>query len=141
VGARLDNPSAAHRAQLGALGIDPDGPDDKSGTGGLNARSRWGRGFVRALYYQHRNWSGAPGGGNWRATRRVVPRRGASLVVEVGRRLPGSRQAGVLLPGRAVRVMVTTGGREHVRRSTAPSFTLDGAGQSIAEDRGWDANT
>src|SRR5262252_6339767 len=98
-GTRLANPSPQHLAYLSSLGINPLSRDDKSGAGKLNARTRWGRGFVRALYYQHRNYSDAPGGG-WRDAKRTTPRSDLSLVVEVGRALPGGRQAGtVLRPG------------------------------------------
>ena len=137
-GTRLANPSPRHLAYLSSLGIDPYGRDDKSGNGSLNARTRWGRGFVRALYYQHKWWSGAPSGGTWRDAKRTVPRGDRSLVVEVGRALPGGRQAGsVLHPGRAVRVKVVSGGRAHVRSSSDLSFTLDGRGQSDPADRDW----
>jgi hypothetical protein len=137
-GTRLRNPSPRHLASLASQGINPNGPDDKSGAGGLNARTRWARGFVRALYYQHKWWSGAPDGGTWRQAKRTVPRGSPSLVVEVGRALSGGRQAGsVLQPGRAVRVKVVTGGRAHVRGSSAPSYTLDGIGQSDPQARDW----
>ena len=136
---RLANPSPRHLAYLSSLGIDPHGRDDKSGSGRLNARTRWARGFVRALYYQHKWWSGSPTGGTWRAERRPEPRGDRSLVVEVGRALPGGRQAGsVLHPGRAVRVKVVSGGRAHVRSSADLSFTLDGRGQSDARARDWE---
>jgi hypothetical protein len=61
--------------------------------------------------------------------------------VEVGRELPGGRQAGTLLrPGRAIRVKVTRGGRAHVARSSDPSYTLEGAGRSDGQDRDWEQN-
>lgn len=135
---RLADPTPAHRSYLASVGIDPDGPDDKSGAGALNARTRWGRGFVRALYYQHKWWSDAPGGGGWRDTKRAAPRGDLSLVIEVGRALPGGRQEGTLLrPGRAVRVKAVRGGRAHVRNSAGLSFTLDGRGQSDPQERDW----
>jgi hypothetical protein len=59
-------------------------------------------------------------------------------VVEVGRALPGGRQAGtVLRPGRAVRVKAVRGGRAHVRNSADTAFTLDGRGQSDPQVRDW----
>src|SRR5262252_8845746 len=94
---RLANPSPRHLAYLASLGIDPYSGDDKSGDGKLNARTRWGRGFVRALYYQHKWWSDSPDGGGWRDSKRTVARSDLSLVVEVGRSLPGGQQAGSVL--------------------------------------------
>jgi len=138
VGARLANPSPRHLAYLAGLGINPFGPDGKSGDGRVNARTRWARGFVRALNYQHKWFSEAPGAGGWRGERRTVPRGDLSLVVEVGRAGAGGRQAGtLLLPGRAVRVKAVRGGRAHVRRSAEPSFTLEGEGRSDPERRDW----
>ena len=137
-GTRLANPSPQHLAYLSSLGISPLSRDDKSGDGRLNARTRWGRGFVRALYYQHKWWSDAPSSGGWRDQRRTTPRSDLSLVVEVGRALPGGRQGGSLLrPGRAVRVKAVKGGRAHVRSSADTAFTLDGRGQSDPQARDW----
>lgn len=81
---RLQPPEARHRAYLVSLGIDPDGPDDASipGRPGLDARTRWARGYVRALYYQHVNYSTEAGG--WRAARRPAPRPGRLIEVRVG---------------------------------------------------------
>jgi hypothetical protein len=137
-GTRLANPSARHLAYLGGVGIDPSGPDDKSGAGRLNARSRWARGFVRALYFQHKWWSGDPdGGGDWRSVRRTVPRTDRSLIIEVGRALPGGAQQGTrLLPGRAVRVKVMRGGKAHVRRKEEQVYT-EGKGRSHPAGRDW----
>ncbi|HVH79719.1 MAG TPA: hypothetical protein VM782_10040, partial [Stellaceae bacterium] len=71
VGTRLADPTPRHRAVLALLGINPDAPDDAAAAGrGLDAKSRWGRGFVRALYYQHKLW--AASGGGWRRSRRTV---------------------------------------------------------------------
>ena len=138
VATRAADPRPEHLAYLASLGINPMGPDDKSGSGSLNARTRWARGAVRSLYYQHKWWSDAPDGGGWRDAKRAAPRSDLSLVVEVGRALPGGRQTGTLLrPGRAVRVKVTGGGRAHVRRSGSAAYTLEGAGRSDGRDRDW----
>ena len=131
-GTRLANPAPRHVTYLAALGINPMGPDDKSGAGRLNARTRWARGFVRSLYYQHRWFSDAPGGG-WRPARRLQPRRDLGLEVEVGRAMPGGRQAGtVLLAGRAVRVRAMASPEPQGRAYT------EGDGQSVAARRTWE---
>ncbi len=112
-GTRLSNPSAAHLAYLAGLGI-----------------------FVRALNYQHKWWSDAPGGG-WRSSKRTVPRGDVGLIVEVGRAMPGGRQAGTLLvPGRAVRVKVMRGARQHVRRKVDQVYT-EGRGRADPQYRDW----
>jgi hypothetical protein len=106
-GTRLANPSARHVDFARAHGIDPAARDSVPGG---EARTRWGRAFVRSLYYNHKWWSAS--GGGWRGERRAVPRQTGGLVVEVGRALPGGTQAGTrLLPGRAVRVKLVTGGK------------------------------
>jgi hypothetical protein len=128
---RLANPEPRHVTYLAALGINPMGPDDKSGAGRLNARTRWARGFVRALYYQHRWLSDAPGGG-WRGGGRMQPRRDLGLQVEVGRAMPGGRQAGTLLrPGREIRVRAVRGPVPSGMRYT------EGEGQSQPAARDW----
>lgn len=89
VATRITEPTGRQRGRLASMGIDAGGPDNSSAQGGRGgARSRWGRGFVRSMYYNH-------GGGQ-------------ALVVEVGRMLPAK---GELIPkGRAVRVRVVSGG-------------------------------
>jgi hypothetical protein len=91
-------------------GIDVTGPDKPSAAGGkgLDAKSRWARAFVRALYRQHKNWAGRKPSG--------------SLRVEVGRHVPASPQfdpghpaAGGFPPGRAVRIQVASGGQAALR--------------------------
>jgi len=114
VGTRLADPGPRHRAFLASRGINPDGPDPVNALpgSGVKAYSRWARGFVRALYFQHRWFSGNPGGG-FRSTRRTVARDASALEVQVGRHLPGGPQAGtVLVPGRAIRVRVRRGGQQ-----------------------------
>jgi hypothetical protein len=113
---RLADPGPRHLAVLAVRGINPFGPDDVSARGGrgLDARSRWARGFVRALYYQHQ-WYSEPGG-QWRTARRLVPRRAGALQVEVGRKVP---TAGIIPAGRIVRIRLLPGGeaaRRAVRR-------------------------
>lgn len=106
---RLANPNPEQMARLAALGINPYAAD-RPGTAsavGLDARSRWGRAFVRALYYQHRWYSGRPGGG-WRVKKRATPRTSGALQVRVGRVLP---VRGVIPAGRQVRVRLERGGQ------------------------------
>lgn len=106
-GTRLANPGARHEVFAAAHGINLRARDTVPGG---EAHTRWARGFVRALYYQHKWWSAT--GGGWRGAKRTVPRQTGGLVVEVGRALPGSRQAGTMLvPGRAVRVKLVRGGQ------------------------------
>ena len=120
-GTRLANPTLAHRGYLASLGIDPMGPDGKSGEGTLNARTRWARGFVRALNYQHKRTQKAYLG----------------LIIEVGRAMPGGKQAGTLLvPGRAVRIKVMRGGTAHVRRKAGLVYT-EGPGRADPAARDW----
>jgi len=108
VGTRIADPRPAHLARAAALGINLAGPDPvrRLPGRGLNARSRWARGFVRALYYQHR-WHSGQAGGGWRPGKRTVPRAAVALEVEVGRKVPGR---GIIPAGRAVRVRVHPGG-------------------------------
>lgn len=100
-GTRIADPTPRQRAALqAAYGINPDGPDRPSTPGrrgGLNARTRWARGFVRSLYYVNGRRRGGPG---------------LALEVEVGRH----RAATARLPaGRAVRIRVRRGGQVAVR--------------------------
>lgn len=109
-GTRLADPGPRHLAWLAARGISPLAPDNASAAsgGGLDARSRWMRGFIRALYYQHRWYSSTGPGLAWRAERRSSPRNAGALEVRVGNRVP---VRGVIPAGRAVRVRVRPGGQ------------------------------
>ena len=96
-GTRIADPTPRQRAALlGVYGIDPDGPDNPSSVGGrrggLNARTRWARGFVRALNYANDSRHGGPG---------------LALEIEVGAHKPA---LGVIPAGRAVRVRVRKSG-------------------------------
>ena len=104
---RLADPEARHLAEFGAQGINVAGPDDVSvrGRPGLNARSRWARGFVRSVYHQHTLWSGG-GAGAWRTTRRRVPRSAAEIEIRVGNRVPA---LGVLPAGRMIHIRYDPG--------------------------------
>lgn len=110
-GTRLADPDAKALRFCLANGINPHGPDNSSAVarGGLNARDRWMRAFIRCLYEQHLWWAGdheSPG--SWRAERRLVAYRGRALIVNVGRRVPA---VGVIPAGRAVSIEVTAAGR------------------------------
>jgi hypothetical protein len=129
---RLQDPEARHWAMF--AGIDLLGPDDASvpGRPGLNARSRWARGFVRAIYHQHKFHSG-PRPGVWRGDRRAVPRHAAEIEIRVGRHMPlsGVRPAGRMIyirydPGRADRYRLP----KHGEGTTGP-------GQSDLRLRDW----
>jgi hypothetical protein len=114
-GTRLANPGPAALAELAALGIRWNGPDNVSAVGGrrggLNARTRWARGFVRCLYHQHLYYAATQTGPGWLDEKRMVRLRTRALDIEIGRGLPGSRIPGsTLVAGRAVRVRVRRAG-------------------------------
>lgn len=96
---RLKDPTVGQAARWLLHGITVNGPDPVD-RGGFNARSRWGRAYARALWRQHKWYSGDPGTGGWRATRRTVPRR-PGIQVEIGPHRPAT---GVIPAGRPVRV-------------------------------------
>jgi hypothetical protein len=144
---RLADPTARHRDWARARGWDLDGPDNAPTLSGrrLDARTRWGRAFMRALWYQHRQYGPAPGRQpGVRADRRASPT-GTALQVEWGRRLPGSTRGQLLPAGRAVRARVAYGGRtaRRVVEAKAPGdriYLQDGdmGGRfAIAELRDW----
>lgn len=93
---RLAGPTAEHRRRAASLlpPIDVDEPDPVPGR---KAKTRWGRAFLRALYYQHRWW--AASGGGWRKTRRTTIRKSGALLVEFG---PKRRALGVIPAGLTV---------------------------------------
>jgi hypothetical protein len=107
IATRIADPTIRQRTRVIAMGINPSGPDPVRALPGkgVDARDRWTRAFIRALYYQHKWYSGKPGGG-WR--RRSSPRSASALEVEIGRRLVPK---GELIPaGRAIRIRVRRGG-------------------------------
>jgi hypothetical protein len=103
-GTVLADPAMAHIRYANSRGIYPLAKDDLPGG---EAKTRWGRAFVRALYYQHKWYSGL-GQQGWRTSRRTTPRAAGGLVVEVGRVRPA---VGVIPRGRAVRVKLERGGQ------------------------------
>lgn len=105
-GTRVADPSGRQRAALLAIGINPNARDMPSAAGGrarggagLNAKTRWVRGFTRAVWYANDRRHGGPG---------------LALEFQVGRWKP----AGVRVPaGYAVRLRVHRGGTEAARRA------------------------
>ena len=120
-GTRIADPNERQRAALAALGINPDGPDRPSvaagrarGGNGLDARTRWARGFVRAVNYANDPRQGGPG---------------LALELEVGVHKP---PLGVIPAGRAVRLRVRRGGsaaQSAVRRKGDAARIFDDGGE------------
>jgi hypothetical protein len=114
----LPDPGIRTRSHFAALGIgDLTGPDPLPKGGGLDAKTRWARGFVRAVYFQHKWYSGGRGG-EWRKDRGTSPRNSGGLRIEVGRHVVASPQfdpahprAGGLPPRRRVRLQLAAGGK------------------------------
>lgn len=143
-GTRLADPTAQQLAWAASLGINlrgRDNPSTVSRRGGLNARSRWARAFVRSVNYQHRYYSRARGGG-WRDERARVARSTYALQVEVGRALPAR---GIIPAGRAVRVKLHQGGQRAdqaaARKSDTDRYITDDGGRggrwSSIDRRDW----
>ena len=106
-GSRIADPGPRHRAWLAQHDIDP---FERDRAGGGMAKTRWARGFVRALYYQHKWWSAT--GGGFRGEKRSTYRQTGALVVEVGN---VTMARGVIPRGRAVRVKLMPGGQAKSR--------------------------
>jgi hypothetical protein len=109
VSTRLEDPAPRHLVWAARRGINLLARDDASTRrrrGGLNAHTRWVRGFIRALYYQHQWWS--DDGGGWRADPRLAARRDLAIQVRVGRAVP---VRGVIPAGRHVEVRTRPGGK------------------------------
>lgn len=111
---RLANPGLRHRTIATGMGVSLMGADNASarGGGGLDARTRWMRAFIRALYYQHAWYSTTAPGHPWRRGRRGVPRSAGALRVRVGRALP---VRGVIPAGREISVRLEAGGASALR--------------------------
>lgn len=142
IGTRLADPGPQLRLWLAAEGIDWRGPDNPSTTGtrgGLDARDRWMRAFVRSIYYNHRWFTGGRG---VQADKRMVAHRADALEIDVGRRVI---PRGIIPAGRAVRVRVRQGGRsayQAARRKGDQDRVFDDAGNaagrfSYLELRDW----
>jgi hypothetical protein len=143
---RLADPTDAHRRWARSRGWDLDGPDNAGTLSGrhVNAHSRWGRAFMRALWYQHRQYGPGIRREAVRESRRMTPNT-AALQVEWGRRLPGSSTGRVLPAGRAVRVRIAVSGQtaRRVVRSMPDAERIytdsgDHAGRyAVADLRDW----
>lgn len=143
-GTRLADPTPEHRGYFTSMyGIDVDGPDNAPTVSGkrMNAHNRWCRGFTRAVFYQHRWYSGTRGGG-WRAERRTTKRSAGALELEWGRRVPA---VGVIPAGRAVRARLRRGGKaadQAVQQRADVDRIYDDAGNqagrsAVVEGRDW----
>jgi len=121
----LPDPTIRQRTRWLTMGINVDQADNGGsatgrGSGGVDARTRWGRAFVRALYYRDAWYT--PSGHRREVRQQSGPYgrgsgRGRGLRVEVGRHVAASPQFdpahpehGGLPPRRRVRVMLAAGG-------------------------------
>lgn len=113
-GIRIVDPEPRHYVLFEIMGADPLlGPDRAKRPGGLDARDRWRRGFVRALYRQARG--------------------GPPLEVQVSRKMP---RRGVIPPGRFVRGRVLTGKQAAARRKEQ-RITANPANRADPSIRDW----
>jgi hypothetical protein len=133
---RLVDPTPAELIRW--RGHDPLGPDPVTGA---RYRTRWGRAFARALYYQHRWWSPHSQTGPWRTTKRPTVRKSGALLVEAGRYKPA---LGILPRGLSFRVMLLPAGaamRDAVAGLPASQRWAGPAGHgpasSTLDDRDW----
>lgn len=94
----LPDPTIRQRTRFLSAGVNVDGPDPLPKGGGVDAKTRWARGFVRAVYYQHK-WFYAQG--ELGSDRRMTPNDSRGLQYELGR---------MTLRGRAVRIRTRPGG-------------------------------
>lgn len=109
VHAWLPDPDLRQRTRWLEEGINVGGPDPLPAGGGVDARTRWARGFVRALYHQAAWYAPDRGSTRMRSERRTA-QASAPLRVQVGRHLPASPGGG--MPARRrVRVMIARSGR------------------------------
>ena len=106
-------------------------------TGGLRVPNRWCRAFTRAVYYQHKWYSGDPNTGGWRTTRRTTwnPR---PLQIEFGRH---RTILGVIPAGYVVRARLRAGGKT-ARNAVAKlpenrQWADGGALHSDSDERDW----
>jgi hypothetical protein len=136
VSTRLQDPSPQHVAHFAQQGIDVLGPDDAARK--VDAHTRWARGFMRAIYYQHL-WFSELGGRGWRSGPRNVKRTSGAIQIDIGRHLP---ELGVIPAGRVVSVILRPGGqaaRKAVERIPEPGriFTRAGepGGAAVGGDR------
>lgn len=164
---RLADPTERHQRWARAHGWNLDGPDNAPTLSGkhINAHTRWGRAFMRALWYQHRWYGPQPGtkgfasrqraeeraarteenqAGMIRSAKRMRPS-STPLQIEWGRRLPGSTTGRMLPAGRAVRIRIAYGGQTALRvvqsKRADDRIYLNNGDQggrfSVAAERDW----
>ena len=115
VGTRIAAPTQRHARWARGQGIDLYGKDRAPGG---RARNRWMRGFVRAVYYQHK-WYFREGQGV-SGEKRVSANRSRALQYEVGTvRLDRNAAGDIINRGRAVRIRVLPGGAAAQRAAAA----------------------
>lgn len=131
IGTRVAAPSPAEAAYFASQGINVYGRDQLG-------RDRWAAGFIRAVYYQHRNYRTGRGWGG----RRLAPYDGRAIRYELGRQL---RELGVIPAGRAVRIRSVPGGPAAQRAAEKLPYSQriltdsgPGPAQAIAADRDWE---
>lgn len=126
---RLADPSPAQLARWLLWGINVRGPDPMPGRA---ARTRWARAYVRALWYQHKWFSGDPDTGGWRSVRRASWRR-PGIQVEIGRHRPA---VGLIPAGYPVRVRL---GDPDVKLKPSEEWADGGPRWADPSDRDWAA--
>jgi len=133
---RLKDPTAGQLARWILQGINVLGRDPVA-RGGLNARSRWARAYVRALWYQHKWYSGDPDTGGWRAVRRAAPRH-PGIEVVIG---PHRGPTGVIPAGRPVKVRLASvaAAQRSGRPEQAWAWADDGPRWADPGERDWAA--
>jgi len=111
-GIRIADPEPRHVLSFGERGIDVL-ERDRAGTGGLDARDRWRRGFVRAVYRRARG--------------------GPPLELQVGIKMP---RRGVIPPGRYVRGRILKG-KAATARHKQQRITGNPAARADPRARDW----
>lgn len=133
---RLRDPTPAQMARWLVYGINVLGRDPVD-RGGFRAPNHWCRSFTRALWYQHKWWSGDPDTGGWREVRRASMRT-PGIQVSFGRH---AATLGVIPAGYPVRVRLAD--PEAAKRSGKPEeqWSWADGGQRWADpgDRDWPA--
>jgi hypothetical protein len=131
VGTSLAPPKPEHMRWAAAQGVDLNSVDDR----GVN---RWMRGFIRAIYYQHK-WYARVGSEGLMELRRDTRRMSSDLVKDTRAIV---FQAGVASPmGRAIRIRVVVGGKKAYdavpkeRRYTEPGNNRI---RNVPQERDWD---
>ena len=133
---RLADPSPAQLGRWIMQGINVTGRDPV-GRGGFRAPNRWCRAFTRALWYQHKWYSGDPGTGGWRAQRRASMRWPG---IEVGFG-PHRTTLGVIPAGYPVRVRLASAQAAARRDRPEEAWAWADGGERWADpgDRDWAA--